>query len=79
MAKNKMKRKLTRDEEFQILKLVIDKVLWIGVALMGYGIYLMAADVNESLIRGISTMIAGAVVIALFVIIMVREYEYVKL
>ncbi len=33
------KKKLTRSEEFDIMKLVLDKFLWLGFGIMAYGLY----------------------------------------
>lgn len=70
-----MKKKLTRDEEFQVMKLVLDKFLWLGFIIMGFGLYKM---VNANITTGIAWMITGAIVLVLFMVIIVREYEVIK-
>ena len=70
----KIKRRLTSTEEFEIMKLVLDKFLWIGTGLMGWGLY-------QSIISnpdGLYFIIAGAVVLAIFSIIIVREFEQIR-
>ena len=70
------KKRMTEDQEFQIMKLVLDKFLWLGFIVMGWGMYesLNQADV----LAGIWYMIAGALLLIIFVIIIVKEYEIVK-
>ena len=78
MAKKKYKKKLTRQEEFDILKLVLDKFLWLGFVIMALGFYMIDAIDDTTIIRGLSIMIAGAVILVLFMIILVKEYEFLK-
>ena len=69
------KRKLASHEEFEIMKLVLDKFLWIGTALMGWGLYQsIALDVNE----GLWYILAGAGVMLAFAYIIVREFEQIR-
>jgi hypothetical protein len=74
MAK-RMKRHMTHDEEFQIMKLVLDKFLWLGVGIMAFGFYKMIT-LKESLGYGLTILAAGAVLLILFMIILVREYNF---
>ncbi len=71
-----MKKRLTRDEEFQIMKLVLDKFLWLGFGIMVYGLYLMAA--LSEITKGIWFLFGGAIVLIIFLILIVKEYEIVK-
>ena len=73
-----MKKRLTQTEEFEIMKLVLDKFLWLGFIIMGYGMWVMAAQTGDTLLRGLSIMVAGAVVLLLFLIFIVKEYEIIK-
>ncbi len=72
-----MKRAITKQEEFEILKLVLDKFLWLGVFIMGYGFYLIVT-LSESFWYGISVLSVGALILLLFVWILMKEYNYVK-
>jgi len=74
MAK-KMKRHMTHEEEFEIMKLVLDKFLWLGVGIMAFGFYKMIS-LRESLGYGLSVLTAGAVLLIVFIIILVREYNF---
>ena len=70
-----MKKRLTQNEEFEIMKLVLDKFLWVGFAVMAFGLYkMLSTSVND----GIYYFIAGIVVLFLFLWIIVKEYEIMK-
>ena len=71
----KVKRRLSGSEEFEIMKLVLDKFLWVGTLLMLYGLYqAIALDVTE----GMYFILAGAVVLIAFAFIIVREFERIR-
>ncbi len=72
-----VKRVITRSEEFDILKMVLDKVLWLGVILLAFGFYRIVA-LSESFWYGFSIIMGGAVVLLLFVWILIKEYNYAK-
>jgi len=72
-----MKKRLTATEEFEIMKLVLDKFLWLGFGIMAYGLWKMLSGVSN-LWDGLTFIIAGAVILILFVIIIVKEYEIIK-
>ena len=69
------KKRLTSQQEFEIMKLVLDKFLWLGFAVMGWGMFQSLSQ--ASFLAGIWYMIAGAVLLLLFVIIIVKEYEII--
>ena len=75
MAKN-VKKRLTNDQEFQIMAMVLDKFLWLGAAAMVYGIYL--ALIREEQGLGFAWGVSGVVVWILFLVLLVREYEVIK-
>lgn len=68
---------MTRDEEFDILKLVLDKFLWLGVIIMGYGFYKIIS-LNESLSYGFAIMLAGAIILVIFMVLLIKEYNFMK-
>jgi len=70
------KKQMTEDQEFQVMKLVLDKFLWLGFVVMGWGMYQSLSQ--ASVMAGIWYMIAGAILLLLFLIIIVKEYEIVK-
>tara|TARA_Y100000310_G_C19971805_1_gene485813 strand:- start:193 stop:405 length:213 start_codon:yes stop_codon:yes gene_type:complete len=70
-----MKKRLTPTEEFEIMKLVLDKFLWLGVAIMAFGLYKIFSSTNLS---GISLIVIGAIILVIFLILLVKDYEVVK-
>ena len=70
-----MKKRLTQSEEFQVMKLVLDKFLWIGFGIQAYGLFLM---LTKSINEGLYFFVAGIVVLFLFLWIIVKEYEVMK-
>ena len=70
-----MKKRLTQAEEFEILKMVLDKFLWLGIAIMGWGLFKV---LEESLTTGLTWIIVGAIILVLFLILIVKEYEIVS-
>ena len=70
------KKRLTQEQEFQIMKLVLDKFLWLGMVAIGYGIY--RAVIAEFIWQGITWVVAGIVILVLFAILIIREYEILK-
>ena len=68
------KKRLTRDEEFQIMKLVLDKFLWLGFGVMILGMYLC---LTQDIVQGVAFIISGAIMLVLFLMLIVREYEII--
>lgn len=71
----KMKRHMTHDEEFQIMKLVLDKFLWLGVGIMALGFYKMIS-LSDELWYGLTVLVAGAIILLLFIYILIKEYNF---
>ena len=67
---------MTEEQEFEIMKLVLDKFLWLGFIVMGWGMYTAISD--SMILPGLWYMIAGAVLLILFMVIIVKEYEILK-
>jgi hypothetical protein len=70
------KRRMTEEQEFEIMKLVLDKFLWLGFIVMGWGMFTAIRD--SALLPGLWYMFAGAILLVLFMIIVVKEYEVIK-
>lgn len=68
------KKRLTHSEEFEIMKLVLDKFLWLGFAIMGFGLY---KSFTATFAEGVTWMVVGAIVLLLFVVIVVKEFEFI--
>ena len=69
------KKRFSEHEEFEIMKIVLDKFLWLGTALMGYGLYLSIAS---TFTEGVWYITAGAVVMLLFSWVVLREFELTR-
>lgn len=59
------------------MKLVLDKFLWLGFAIMAFGLYVIVKEAGI-VYRGFSFMLVGAVVLLLFMLLIVKEYEVIK-
>ncbi|MBN4049177.1 hypothetical protein JYT91_01020 [archaeon AH-315-M20] len=70
-----MKKRLTSQQEFEIMKLVLDKFLWVGFIVMGFGMYQMYAS---SITVGLMWLVVGAILLILFMVLIVKEYEVIK-
>lgn len=70
-----MKKRLTPSEEFEIMKLVLDKFLWLGILIMIFGLYRIFTGTSMS---GFSLIIVGAIILIIFLMLIVKEYEIVK-
>ena len=69
------KKKLTPQQEFEIMKLVLDKFLWVGFGFMALGLWRV---VTTDTVEGIAWLIVGAVVLFLFTWLTVKEYEVIE-
>ena len=69
------KRRLSPAEEFQIMKLVLDKFLWFGFGIMAFGLY---KSLTFNFADGLWYMLAGAVVLLAFMYLIVKEYEFLR-
>jgi len=73
-----MKKRLTQSEEFEILKLVFDKFLWLGFGIMAFGFYNVAVYGVERFIQGFGFMMSGMLILGITVLILMKEYEIIK-
>lgn len=72
-----MKKHLTRQEEFDILKIVLDKFLLLGVFLLGYGLF-KVIEAADGFLIGMCVVLGGVILLIILTIILVREYEFIK-
>ena len=70
-----MKKRMTEQQEFDIMKLVLDKFLWLGFGIMAFGLYKM---LTVTISEGIYYVIAGIVVLVVLLLIVIKEYEVIK-
>ena len=72
------KKRLSQQQEFDIMKLVLDKFLWLGFIIMAFGMYQFYAYGSQALTTAISLIVSGAIILLLFMILIVKEYEIIK-
>lgn len=77
-----MKRRLTKDQEFDILKLVLDKYLWLGTLVMIFGLYkIFTAGAGGFLVsgaaEGVIWILGGSVVFFVLLYVIIKEYEFI--
>ncbi|MEK6874277.1 MAG: hypothetical protein AABX52_00850 [Nanoarchaeota archaeon] len=75
VTRKTLKRKLSGTEEFEIMKLVLDKVLWMGFGTLTYGLYLA---LTYTLDEARYWFLSGAVILLLFSWIIIKEYEFIR-
>lgn len=75
---NNMKKRLTQQQEFEILKLVLDKFLWLGTVIMGYGLWKLFNGGFDNLWTSLIVMAGGAIVLLIFSALLIREFEVLK-
>ncbi|MDO8642080.1 MAG: hypothetical protein Q7R76_00615 [Candidatus Woesearchaeota archaeon] len=73
-----MKRRLTSEQEFKIMKLVLDKFLWLGFLIMAAGMYELYTKGFAALQDALLLFVSGAVILVIFMIIIVKEFEIVR-
>ncbi|MBR9677297.1 hypothetical protein GOV04_04090 [Candidatus Woesearchaeota archaeon] len=74
----KIKKTLTQQQEFEILKLVLDKFLWLGFVIMAFGLWQLFSLGFERILTSLGIMAIGAVVLIMFMGLLLKEYELVK-
>lgn len=70
--KQKNKLKLTRDEEFKILTIILDKVLLLGIATLAGGIFLLLLP-SYDVWLGLTITLIGAMILLMFTAIIMKE------
>lgn len=75
--RSKIKRRMSPEQEFEVMKMVLDKFLWLGFIIMAFGLYLMIRA-PELIYKGFTLIIAGGIVLILFTILIVKEFEIIK-
>ena len=74
MARKRDKLLLTQDEEFQLLKLILDKFLWLGTAGIAIGLYMILSQ-ERAIDIGWVILLTGALVLFMFTGIVTREFQ----
>lgn len=73
----KIKKHLTKSEEFEIMKVVLDKFLLLGVFIMALGLYLIVTSA-DSFAFGFTVLGVGAIIMIIFAMILVREFNFIQ-
>lgn len=69
------KRRLDANEEFQIMKLVLDKFLWLGTGIAAFGLYVaFSSGFSEAIVY----LAAGFIFFLLFAWIIIKEFEAIR-
>lgn len=71
------KRKMTPEQEFDVMKMVLDKFLWLGFIIMAFGLYMMIRS-SELSYKGFTLIVAGGIILLLFTILIVKEFEVIR-
>lgn len=66
------KIRLTHDEEFQLLKMVLDKLLWIGTIISLYGLYELVNQ-DSPVELGLGILAAGVFMLFIFTSIIAKN------
>ena len=72
------KKQLSQQQEFEIMKLVLDKFLWLGGVVMLYGMYLLFSQGWAVWQSAMAVFVAGAIIMLLFMWLIVKEFEIVE-
>ena len=67
-----MKKRLTQEQEFQIMKLVLDKFLWIGLGILLFGFWQLT---QSQVANGVGWVVSGAFVLILLILLIIKHYE----
>ena len=73
----RQKRHLTNSQEFEIMKVVLDKFLLLGVFIMAMGLY-MIVSTTQNFTMSFAVLIVGLILFVIFAMILVREYNFLK-
>lgn len=71
------KKHLTKSEEFDIMKIVLDKFLLLGVFIMALGLWMIVTQL-ESFVYGFAVLFTGAIVMIIFAMILVKEFNFLQ-
>lgn len=74
----KQKKRLSQQQEFEVMKLVLDKFLWLGTVVMLYGMYLLFSKGWSVWQQAVAVFAAGAILLLVFMTLVIKEYEIIK-
>ncbi len=68
---------MSPEQEFDVMKMVLDKFLWLGFIIMAFGLYMMIRS-SELAYKGFTLIVAGGIILLLFTILIVKEFEVIR-
>lgn len=71
------KKQFSPEQEFEILKLVFDKFLWVGVIISLYGLFLLISE-TAAIGRGIIVLAIGAFFLLVLTSLIAKNVHYHK-
>jgi len=71
------KKQFSPEQEFEILKLVLDKFLWTGVLIALYGIFLLISE-TASIGKGLIVLAIGAFFLLVLTSLIAKNVHYHK-
>ncbi|MFO8016229.1 MAG: hypothetical protein R6U32_03935 [Candidatus Woesearchaeota archaeon] len=74
----KQKKRLSQQQEFEVMKLVLDKFLWLGTVVMLYGMYLLFSKGWDVWQQAVAVFAVGAILLLVFMTLVIKEYEIIK-
>ena len=75
MLLKRKKHHLSHDEEFQIMKLILDKFLWIAAIIMLYGFYRLVSS-TQDMAFSIILLLIGALIMIIFGLVLLKEFNF---
>ena len=72
------KKRLSQQQEFEVMKLVLDKFLWLGKLVMIYSLYVITTEGWEMWSKALRIFLAGAIVLLIFMWLIIKEYEVIQ-
>lgn len=69
------KHRLSSSEEFEVMKIVLDKFLWLGTFFVGWGLY---SVLTSDFMTGMYRILTGAIIFFVFAWMVVREFEMIR-
>ena len=69
------KRRLSEAQEFEVMKMILDKFLWLGFLIMAFGLY---QAFYSNVYYGLTWILTGAIILLVFTWIITKEYEVVR-
>jgi membrane-bound ClpP family serine protease len=72
------KRSLTLNQEFELMKIVIDKFLLFAVFVLSLGFYRLITGIGSSGFN-LTIIISGVILLLVFIVLLMKEYDYIKI